>query len=510
MSYKLPQNEDWTFDALEEHDKVISEYAKNWLKLDTYENQIEIINSSQMLDAYSSNGLPVFYKHWSFGKNFIQQQQSYKTGQMGLAYEIVINSDPCIAYLMEENTLPMQSLVIAHASYGHNAVFKNNYLFKERTRAQDIIDYLLFAKNYIQECEEKYGHKEVEVFLDSCHALMHHGINKHIRKNKTKRELNENQIENEIFLQKHANELWDKTIPRKIKELEGQGEKLKFPNEPQENLLYFFEKNAPYLESWQREILRIVRKKSEYFYPQMQTKTINEGFATFTHYNIMNKLYDDKLVDEGFLMEVLASHCNVIFQPSFDSKFYSGINPYALGFAIFNDVKRMCLEPNREDETYFPEIVGKNWIDVTKDIMYNYRDDNFIMQFLSPKVMRDFGFFSIERDSKKDYLNVSDIHDDEGYRRIKNALSLNHDVNLKIPNLEVIEVDIYGDRQITIKHDAYNEVLLNDQSVKSTIAHIANIWGFNVEIVSVEPVSEKVLKSYFYHKQKEEFFVNSF
>jgi len=224
----------------------------------------------------------------------------------------------------------------------------------------------------------------------------------------------------------------------------------------------------------------------------------------------MNKLYDDQLVDEGFLMEVLASHCNVIFQPSFDSPYYSGINPYALGFAIFNDIKRICTEPTREDEFYFPDIVGKNWIEVTRDIMFNYRDDNFIMQFLSPKVMRDFGLFSIERDNNKDYLNVSDIHDDDGFRRIKHALSLNHDINLKIPNLEVIEVDIYGDRQLTIKHDAYNEVLLNDQSVKSTIAHIANIWGFNIEIISIEPVSEKVLKSYFYHKQKEAFFVNSF
>ncbi|MDF5484419.1 SpoVR family protein, partial [Vibrio parahaemolyticus] len=101
-----------------------------------------------MMDAYSSIGMPINYNHWSFGKKFIQTEQNYKHGQMGLAYEIVINSDPCIAYLMEENTVTMQALVIAHACYGHNSFFKGNYLFQTWTDASSIIDYLLFAKKY--------------------------------------------------------------------------------------------------------------------------------------------------------------------------------------------------------------------------------------------------------------------------------------------------------------------------------------------------------------------------
>lgn len=500
MTHKLPQNSEWTFKSLEEHDKVISEYAFNWLGLNTYENQIEVINSEQMLDAYSSNGLPVFYKHWSFGKHFISQQQAYNKGKMGLAYEIVINSDPCISYLMEENTLPMQSLVIAHACYGHNAFFKNNYLFKERTRAQDIINYLIFAKNYIKKCEEKYGHKEVENFIDSCHTLMNHGFDKRTRKRNKKNDPMLIQIENENFLQQNTNELWEKTIPKKIKEYSEKGKKLKFPISPEENLLYFFEKNAPYLESWQREILRIMRKKSEYFYPQMQTKVINEGFATFIHYTLMNKLYDEDHVNEGFLMEVLASHCNVTFQPDYDSPYYSGINPYALGFAIFSDIKRICLNPTKEDEKFFPELVGQNWIEVVKDIVENYRDDNFILQFMSPKVMRDFGMFSLERNTNNKFLLISDIHDDDGYRSIKHHLASSFDVNMKIPELEIIDVDIYGDRTLTLKHNAYNQVELKTDSVLKVIPHIANIWGFNVEIISVNPIDEKILRHYKYDK----------
>jgi stage V sporulation protein R len=110
---------------------------RNSFGLDTYPNQIEIITAEQMMDAYSSVGMPLGYQHWSYGKQFVLTEKSYRRGQMGLAYEIVINSDPCIAYLMEENTLMMQALVIAHAAYGHNSFFKGNYLFRTWTSGRD-------------------------------------------------------------------------------------------------------------------------------------------------------------------------------------------------------------------------------------------------------------------------------------------------------------------------------------------------------------------------------------
>lgn len=141
----LPDGPDWTFNLLEQYHVEIKRVAQHY-RLDTYQNQIEVITSEQMMDAYSSIGMPINYNHWSFGKKFIQTEQNYKHGQMGLAYEIVINSDPCIAYLMEENTVTMQALVMAHACYGHNSFFKGNYLFQTWTDASSIIDYLLFAK----------------------------------------------------------------------------------------------------------------------------------------------------------------------------------------------------------------------------------------------------------------------------------------------------------------------------------------------------------------------------
>ena len=203
--------------TLETYDEAHRKNRQLPIILDTYPNQIEIITAEQMIDAYASVGMPLNYHHWSFGKKFFTAENSYRRGHMGLAYEIVINSNPCIAYLMEENSLPMQVLVIAHACYGHNSFFKNNYLFKTWTNAEAVIDYLLFAKNYISECEEKYGVDSVEEILDACHALMNYGVDRyrHPAKLSIKKEQERQKLREEYF-QSQVNVLWS-TIPKATK-----------------------------------------------------------------------------------------------------------------------------------------------------------------------------------------------------------------------------------------------------------------------------------------------------
>lgn len=179
----LATSSEWNIELLKRFDHEIGRIARKY-KLDIYPNQLEIINAEQMMDAYSSVGMPITYHHWSYGKQFVQTEKHYTKGHMGLAYEIVINSDPCISYLMEENSMAMQALVIAHACYGHNSFFKNNYLFKTWTNADAIVDYLLFAKKYITECEERYGLQAVEELLDSTHALKNYGVDRYKRPQK--------------------------------------------------------------------------------------------------------------------------------------------------------------------------------------------------------------------------------------------------------------------------------------------------------------------------------------
>ncbi len=156
------------------HD-AIEEIALKEMGLDIYPNQIEVITSEQMLDAYASVGLPLMYRHWSFGKRFAREEALYRHGLQGLAYEIVINSSPCISYIMEENSMAMQTLVIAHAAFGHNHFFKNNYLFRQWTDADGILDYLTFARDFVARCEDAHGVAEVERVLDAAHALMNQG-----------------------------------------------------------------------------------------------------------------------------------------------------------------------------------------------------------------------------------------------------------------------------------------------------------------------------------------------
>ena len=182
-SENLPAPSDWSFELVDQYHRVIKATAERF-GLDTYPNQLEIITAEQMMDAYASVGMPVNYRHWSYGKEFIATEKNYKRGHMGLAYEIVINSNPCISYLMEENTMAMQALVIAHAAYGHNSFFKGNYLFRMWTDAASIIDYLVYAKNYVSACEEKHGLDAVEGFIDSCHALSNHGVDRYRRPQK--------------------------------------------------------------------------------------------------------------------------------------------------------------------------------------------------------------------------------------------------------------------------------------------------------------------------------------
>ena len=303
-----------------------------------------------MLDAYSSVGMPLFYKHWSFGKHFAHQEAFYRKGLMGLAYEIVINSSPCISYLMEENTATMQTLVIAHAAFGHNHFFKNNYLFKQWTDADGILDYLEFAKNYVAQCEERHGHAAVERTLDAAHSLMSHGVHRYPGKKKL-----------DLRARREAGAGAARTRRAACSTTCGArcrpGRRRPHPSSAsiggarcsacrRKTCCTSSRRAAPRLQPWQRELLRIVRHIAQYFYPQGQTKVMNEGTATYVHYRIMTRLHEQGRISDGNFLEFLQSHTNVVFQPDFDNQNFSGFNPYALGFAMMQDIERIVTEPD--------------------------------------------------------------------------------------------------------------------------------------------------------------------
>jgi len=473
----------WTFDKLYRMMDACEEIAVDDMGLDCFPNQIEVITTEQMLDAYSSVGMPLMYNHWSFGKSFIQNKKQYSAGEMGLAYELVINSNPCINYLMEENSMTTQSLVIAHAAFGHNHFFKNNYLFKQWTSPDAIVDYLLFAKRYIRDCEEKYGYDAVEETLDACHAIQYQSINKYKRPNKisAKEEIEQQRTRSE-YLQSQVNDLW-RTLPKSKKK--DKKEEQTWPTEPEENLLYFLEKHSPVLSSWQRELCRIVRRIAQYFYPQYQTKVMNEGFASFTHHYIFNKLYDQGKVDDGSMLEFFKLHSAVLYQPPFSSPNYGGFNPYALGFAILKDIQRVCDKPDQEDKDWFPHLADTDWRITIKDIVANYRDESAILQFMGPKVMRDQGMFNLHDEVHYDDYIVTSIHDERGYKKIRKNLSASYETAAMIPDIQITNADITGSRDLTLLHESYKGKRLDKKTADQVLTHVQKLWGYKVKLYTM-------------------------
>lgn len=485
----IDTGKDWTFEQIEDCYLEQQKIADDVFQLDYYPNQIEIISSEQMLDAYATTGMPVYYNHWSYGRSFVAEQEKYRRGQMGLAYEIVINSNPCISYLMEENTMMMQALVIAHAGFGHNSFFKNNCHFKQWTDAESIIDYLLFAKNYISECEHRYGAAEVERVIDQCHALRYHGIDRYKRAPQlTKNAAETKQKDRHLFEQQSYNDMWT-TIPEKHEKTKGSEEK--FPSEPEENILYFLEKHSPNLPTWKREIIRIVRKIAQYFYPQMLSQKMNEGWATFTHYNIIDEMYNRKQVTDGFMLDFKRSHTNVVLQRDMSGQ----LNPYAIGFAMYQDIKRVATNPTAEDEKWFRgDWVGSgDWLGATKYAMQNFKDESFIQQYLSPKVMRDFKLMYVLDDDNNPDMIVKAIQDDDGYRNIRDRLAENCNVNNLLPNIQVDSVDVWGDRSMQLIHHVNGDrKVLRSVETEQAMYHLANLWGYTVYLTSVDENGDEV------------------
>ncbi|MGN6461764.1 MAG: SpoVR family protein [Pseudolabrys sp.] len=494
----LFSHSDWDFGALSRTFDAIERIAIEELNLDIYPVQMEIISSEQMLDAYSSIGMPLMYRHWSFGKHFLYQELLYRKGGRGLAYEIVINSNPCIVYLMEENTLALQALVIAHAALGHNHFFKNNYLFKEWTDAGTILNYLDFAKSYIARCEERHGLTAVEEIIDTAHALMEQGVFRYRRPPKLSPEKQRQSLRGRLeYEERSYNDLWRTLPPSKGESQTDEdesktAERRKSLNLPEENLLYFLEKNSLILEPWQREILRIVRVIAQYFYPQRQTQVMNEGCATFCHYTLMNALFDRGLINEGAMLEVLRNHSNVIFQPSFDDLRYNGINPYALGLDLMQDIQRIATEPTEEDRDWFPDFAGTgDWRATLLDAWANHRDESFIRQYLSPALIRKWRLFLLSDTASDPHYEVASIHNERGYQKIRAALAHSYDIGASHSDIQIVDVDLLGDRHLRLEHKITDGILLENESCESTLRHIRRLWGYPVSLVGVDDETGK-------------------
>jgi len=233
---------------------------------------------------------------------------------------------------------------------------------------------------------------------------------------------------------------------------------------------------------------------AQYFYPQKQTKVMNEGCACFVHYYIFNELYEKGLISEGALLEMLHSHSNVVLQPDFDDRRYSGLNPYALGFSMMQDIKRICTEPTDEDREWFPEIAGDDdWRSVLKHAWANYRDESFIRQFLSPRLIREMRLFVLSDEPGQSHFVVDSIHNEHGYRKVREAIARNHDITLIEPDIQAVAFDHRGDRSLSLQYIGRDGAPLAEQSRDAVLAHVRHLWGYDVHLEGIDLESGEVI-----------------
>jgi spore cortex formation protein SpoVR/YcgB (stage V sporulation) len=352
----------------------------------------------------------------------------------------------------------------------------------------------------VAQCEERHGSQAVEQTLDAAHALQSHGVDRYAGKRKLDLRAEEERAGKRRLHEESAfNDLW-RTVPAgpvKSGAVLSAERRRKLLGLPQENLLYFLEKSAPRLQPWQRELLRIVRHIAQYFYPQSQTKVMNEGTATYVHYRIMKRLHEQGKLSDGNFLEFLKSHTNVVFQPEFDDRSFSGFNPYALGFAMMQDIERIVTDPEQEDREWFPDIAGSGDVmAVLRDIWANYRDESFISQFLSPRLMRHYRMFHLHDDpEQKEGIRVDAIHDERGYRRLRRELARQYDVGFIDANIEVVDVDLAGDRRLMLRHNVVKGARLNETDAVHVLQHLANLWSYDVSLVEVDE-ADVVLKEH--------------
>lgn len=424
--------EEWSIDQLHDFWYEIDKIGKEEFNLDYDTPQIEIVSSEQMAEAIATIGSPCFYDHWSIGKEVTRLLSEKKRGRGGHVLELIINSKPPVMYIDENNTLIEQGLVLAHAGLGHATVFKNNYLFKKYTSPGSILDYMAYAKDHIRQMESRMGEWEVGNLIDIIKLFAHYGISYRDKKSKKELARRKNATKEEL-LNLQSNSVLDKEYREDLKrQLRWGGSRDKY-NLPEENLLYFIEKHSS-LDADRRELVRILRKIEEYFYPQRLTKYIHEGFSSFIQYRVFNRLLEKNIIDEGGYLQFLRSHCSVCFQHSS----MPNLNPYAIGVDMFNDLYRMSMEPTKKDLFEYPEICNTDWRESIVNILKNYSDVDFFNRYLTYNVIKKHNLFIIDNNEADDFVTIHKTENSED--DIRQIVSNQLNLNTYIPNLEVSEV----------------------------------------------------------------------
>jgi len=453
---------DWDIRDLEGWEEKIRVKVEEF-GLSCFDQEFELCDHNQMLGYMAYSGMPSHYPHWSYGKSFEKLKTLYDYGVSGLPYEMVINSDPSLAYLMTDNSLCLQVLTIAHV-YGHNDFFKNNFTFQTTRPEHTLSRFKLHAdrvRSYLE--DPSIGVDKVEAILDAAHAL-----SMQCRRNLAIKKLSpKEQRERLIEAVRPAVDPFEDLH----QQAEYQAPDLnKVPLSPEADLLLFIRDHNRQLSDWERDLLTIVHEALEYFLPQMETKIMNEGWASFWHREIMHSLD----LPQELHLEFLVRH-NQVVRP-----FPKGLNPYYLGLKVWDDIKRRHDDPTPEEiEKYGkPTKTGMEAIFEAREVD---RDASFLRRFLTEELMREMDMFEYE--PRGEDLVISKVSDKDGWRKVKETLIKSVGLG-SVPVIKIEDADYNQNRSLYVKH-AHDGRDLQLEYAEKSLSYLHRLWGREVVLETV-------------------------
>ncbi len=473
---------------LEQERKKICQIAKN-CNLDFFDTIFELINYDQISQIASYGGFPVRYPHWKFGMEYEQLSKSYEYG-LSKIYEMVINTDPCYAYLMEGNSMMDQKLVMAHV-YGHCDFFKNNIWFSKTNRKMmdDMANHATRIRRYI----DRYGYEVVERFIDTCLSL-ENLIDKHSilypsnvlkmaapKTNKSEHLFN---VE-KSYMEKYIN---PPALIEQQKNIQMQKEalKIKFPSEPIKDILTFLIHFAP-LEDWQQDILSIIKDEAYYFAPQGMTKTMNEGWASYWHSHMMTK----HILNDSEIIDFADHHSGTTFMKM------GGYNPYKVGIEMMRDIENRWNKGHfgRDWEQCDDVRERKNWdkkLNLGREKIFEvrkiYNDVTFIDEFLTENFCVKNKLFVYKMNSETHKFEI----DTTNFKAIKSQL-LFQLANFGQPIIKIVDANFENKGELLLNH-SHEGLDLQPNYMDQTMKNLFLIWKRPINLSTVMADEQTVFK----------------
>ncbi|MDT7689265.1 MAG: stage sporulation protein [Acidobacteriota bacterium] len=428
--------------------------------LDPYPVRFEVVPATVMYEI-GSYALPGRYSHWTFGKAYHRMKTMYDFG-LSKIYEVVINTNPAYGFLLETNSPIQNKLVMAHV-LGHVDFFKHNAYFSRTNRR--MVEAVSAHSGRMSEYEFRYGRKAVERFLDAVLSIEEHiDPNFFIRREEPARAPG---APKKAKPPGRYDDLWNIGKPREADSTQDEDERPRGDRLPEKDLVYYICRNSPTLKDWQRDVMAMVHEEMEYFVPQMQTKVMNEGFASYWHARIMREL---DLPDEQ-LLEFAELHAGVV------SPQKGQLNPYYLGYKIFEDIERRWDSPTNEEREKFGRAGGEGRAKIF-EVRELENDVSFLRNYLTEELCEELDLYVYELVDDEEWTVT-----EKRWQRVRDQLVSNM-TNFGFPYIVVADGDYNNNRELYLKHQ-YEGAELDVTYARRVLEHVHALWGRPVHLETI-------------------------